>query len=310
MKVKLIKHICLFILSLLLFSGCTADTAETPEDTTAISDSGQMLNLSLIADTAFQERILTSEELGGNFNYGLYYSDVSDVQISIHESIIPLEDALRDGLVTEEELFCYVRMDARNGFCEEQSQSSHGLSHFTYVYPNFSVRLIYDLYETPDGQQHRISHMRIYAGSTEYGAYTNFTGTDQSLLDRENWGLSLSVQEVSPAGLTFVCDSAEGQQLGDLSFDGYVLTDGEVFIPNLDNTPYVTDYTQPVIKGSNTYLLDWADIYGELAPGDYEMWLYVTDNYEESALHPLMENYHDTQIYVLPFSIAQDHSVS
>ena len=57
------------------------------------------------------------------------------------------------------------------------------------------------------------------------------------------------------------------------------------------------------MEGAAEIQLDWADIYGELPSGEYEIWLYIQDIFDESQVHPLMQDYHDMQIYPVEFSI-------
>ena len=53
-------------------------------------------------------------ELGGNFEEDIVYLSLSDVNITIDTSVYPLEEAIRDSLITVEEIFAYARLDARN----------------------------------------------------------------------------------------------------------------------------------------------------------------------------------------------------
>lgn len=49
----------------------------------------------------------TSDELGGNFSEKLIYNfNITSVTIDIGGQSMPLNEALRDGFITEEEIFC------------------------------------------------------------------------------------------------------------------------------------------------------------------------------------------------------------
>ena len=234
------------------------------------------------------------------------YSGLTDVLIEIGGEQRKLEDALRDGAITEEEIFCYARMDASAGFCEERCVSRHGLSHFTYHYPECSLRIIYDIYETPDGKQHLISDLFLYPPDTHnMGPYTNFfyKGTNQRL-DREDWGLTLEVTEVQATGATVTCTQSGGQQIGQLDISAFMIGSAEsgewLLLPTLDFSGEMPGCDQAVrMEGSFRFRLDWSEAYGELPSGEYDIVFLVHDRFDETQVHPLMEDYTDSQTYEL-----------
>lgn len=250
--------------------------------------------------------VLTSDVLGGNFSQGLRCYDVADVRIDLNGEPIALEEALRDGSISEEEISCRAREDARNGFCEETWESSHGLTHFTYRYPDIQIRLIHDVYETPDGKQHLISHMCVYPVDRELGAYTDFYDDETGLrLDREDWGISLEIKEVSGAGLSVICVQSGGQQLGQLTFINFALTKDGQFVDRLDDSDHLPELSQPIaMEGNTDFSISFSQVYGQLPKGDYALVLYIRDEYDASRVHPLTENFTDIQLYEIPFSVS------
>ena len=248
---------------------------------------------------------LSSEETGGNFNRNVQYRGVKNVTVEIDGQTCALEDALCKGLLSEEELFYLARADARNGFCEEIQESYHGLTHFTYCYPKYNLRIIYDIYETPDGQQHLISDLCVYAPKINLSSYVDFYDDETGYrLDREDWGIEVEITEVISTGMSLICTQSGGQQIGELRTTGYMLANEEGFVTGLDGSAHIPSYDAPLQMDETTQLtLDWADIYGELPSGEYRLGLHVIDEFDKSQVHPLMVDYHDWQIYELRFTI-------
>ena len=83
-----------------------------------------------------------------------------------------------------------------------------------------------------------------------------------------------------------------------VSYNGEDLTrnDGFEAAPSLNATLQTDDVTELTI--------DWAEPYGELSSGEYEVVLWIKDIYDESQKHPLMRNFYDTQIYAVRFTVS------
>lgn len=246
----------------------------------------------------------TAEETGGNFNQCLFYKGVTDVTIDINGITKKLEDALKDGDITEEEVFLLARMDARAGNCEESVESLHGVSHFTYHYPDFDLRLIYDVLEAPNGKQYLISDMLLYCGSDSYkiAADTDFTDPETGLrLDTEDWGLAFELVDATDSGITVSCTQSGGQQIGQLVITDYtVYTYGK---EQLDNGNAMAYSMEIPMDGSCQFTIDWSETYGTLASGNYRLNLWVSDNYDASQIHPLMDNFRDWYVFDVEFTI-------
>lgn len=287
-------------------SGCSnvkpdeAKAAPVVETTTAPKEpqanSGQMLRLSLQKDEE-NDQLFSAEELGGNFNRGLLYRRVKDVTIEIDGEEIPLETALAQGKITEEALWYYGQQDARNGFCQENWESRLGLSWVTLDYGDYTVVMAKDVYETPDGQQHLISAMKVhdpqngkYIESIYGGFYDEETW---QRIDREDWGLTLEILEITPEGATVRSTQSGGQQIGTLNvawLNVYSNTD------NAWSTSVADNFEQIPLKmdGVTEFTIHWSDM---LNPGEYRLAFEITDVFEPEDVHPLMRDYYDTQVY-------------
>lgn len=304
------KKVLLMLALVLLVSltGCAAEQSASPTvpETTESVTPTPSLNLTVHTDPESWIS-LSSEETGGNYSEGVQYRNFDSVTIELDGTAIPFEQALRENLITEEEVFCYARMDARNGFCEQSTESNHGLTHFTFSYPEFNLRLIYDIYETPDGQQHLISDLCIYQRSDTYilDPYVDFYDSETGeRLDQEDWGIELEVNEVSPTGITLTCTQSGGQQIGQLYIDAYTLSNDDGAVSRLDNSAEAPSYTLDLqMEGTTQIAIDWTDVYGELPSGDYLISLWIYDRFTKSQVHPLMDDFHDWWLYSVTFTI-------
>lgn len=290
-----------------LLTGCGNPlTPGSEEGTLSAKTDTPNLNISIVSDLSVGNTIFRAENINGNFANDLSYYNVTDVTIEIDGVVLPLEDALQSGALTEEEIFAFARQDAKQGFCTEEYQSRHGLTHFTYRYLNYNLRLIYDVYETPDGQQHLICDMAIYPpNGMILGEYVDFLDEESNeRLDREDWGIMLEAAEVSSYGMSINCIQSAGQQIGQLHISNFVLANGNGFIECLNGSYEIPSYDIAIqMDGITQIPLDWTDIYGSLSSGTYVLCLYVNDVFDPAQVHPLMQDYHDMQIYTIEFSI-------
>ena len=278
----------------------------TASDTAAEPQQHLRLSVSFDDDADYVE--YTSDELGGNFSEKLIYNfNITSVTIDIDGQSMPLNEALRDGFITEEEIFCDARLDAREGFCEETYESLNGLTNFTFAYPDYNIRLLYDIYESPSGEQRLISEMVVYEKDTGLAPCHLFVDDETGeIYDLEDWGLSFEITEVSPTGMTIRCTHSGGQQIGQLEATGYYLSSNGLFLLLNDGSESSPPMDNVVFKDDDVteFTLDWAEPYGQLSSGEYRIMLYVHDVYDESQKHPLMRNFYDTQIYNLDFTIS------
>lgn len=256
------------------------------------------------SDHSLTNRIL-QEDLGGNFGNDISTPYLKDVSITLNGKTLPLDQAIREGAVSPEEIRAWLQLDARSGGCRKYQKSHNGLSVYVYCYDSFCVRVIHDIYETPDGKQHEIDMLDI---STLIG----FTVQDKLLLldkdgkylDREDWGLTFDILSADSQGMTIAYTQYNGQVLGQLvvEYASFYTPDMITCIPvwlELDDS--ATSLNIPLEKNAEgTFQLSWAD----LAPGEYCVRLTIFDVYSRRDVPPLTRNYHDYQSYDLLFTVS------
>lgn len=275
--------------------GCSAPVAET----------GQALLLHAVADSEGSKQLFRPAQLGNDITQNMYYVGLSSVTVTVDGHAMALEDALHQGTITFAQLAADAQLDARNGFCEESATSYNGVSYFVYRYPELSVGLVNDVYATPDGQQHLIRKLSVYAPDEDITPPNHYYDSNWGLLDLEDWGLTFSVEQVSATAITLRCTQSGGQQIGQLSVDWYSLRNEQGFLPNLSGTAESPSCEVALqMDGETQITLDWTEEYGSLPSGQYGLTLNIQDHYEPSQVHPLMQNFHDWQAYNLEFTIS------
>lgn len=273
----------------------------------APQESGPALKLSVVEDPQAEYDTLLEENTESSFTKVSIRSGIAQANIALDGETLSLADALESGRITQEEIAYLARLDAQNGYCEQTHATQNGLTHFTYQYPTFNLRIVYDVYVTPDGGEDLINHITIYPvrDNEILGPYVDFydpvTG---ERTDLEDWGLTFSLVTTSPTGATIECQQTGGQQIGQLSVDWYFLSNEAGFLTRLDESASSpTCGVNLNMDGDTTITLDWTDVYGQLPSGTYQLTLNVIDHFEEADVHPLMQDYHDWQQYTIDFSI-------
>lgn len=271
------------------------------------SEVGSALKISVVEDPEVGWTTLLSDNTSDSYVDVALHDGIAQANIEIGGETMPLGEALEKGLTTQEEIGYLARLDARNGFCQQTYATNNGLTHFTYQYPDFNLRVVYDVYVTPDGGADLINHIVIYPVRENeiFGPYVNFTdpATGQRT-DLEDWGLTFDIQDVTPTGVTIQCKQTGGQQIGQLSIDWYYLfnTDGIELAGNAD--PQAPGCNVKLNMGGETTLtLDWTEPYGQLPSGNYRLTLNIIDHFDPEQVHPLMQDFHDWQVYDIEFSI-------
>lgn len=297
--IPIIAIILIFSFSIGFLLGRSADT--TVSDT-SLSETRPAISQQLSLNVVHDEESGIREVLPG-----LTYDDFSEVTIRINNSSVMLEDAIQNGLISPEEIFAYARIDSKNQYCTETYLSQNGLTQFNYQYPEFDLRITYDVYETPDKKQHLISKIMIVQPNAEISSqyYDDTTG---ERIDLEDWGLNFHVSSTTPNGLTLLCDQSGGQQIGELFLDYYELycPDTNKYIPLAPGVTYLGEKQEDLfINNEEESLLsiDWTESFGTLDKGSYYIYLYIQDLYDEADIHPLMINFQDKQCYRIDFTI-------
>lgn len=288
--------------AVLMLSACEKTPAVQAVETAPEAIPVQALSITAQPDEENCERF-TAQELSGNFSNGLNIKYLKNVEITMDGQSLPLEEALKLGKISEEEICFSAREDARNGFCKETFESVHSVASFTYEYPEYHLLLIHDVYETPDGKQHLINEMTVYSprssdGYTSHqeGPYWHFLNDEGYIMDKEDWGLTFYAKDISPTGLVLESTQANGQQTGQLVITAYDIRQGDRPLGPLDSSAQIPGIELPVmLNGSGEYTLDWTDVYGPLSAGEYTVSLGVSDRFDAETAHPLIQNFTDYQ---------------
>ena len=301
--------VCLLVLSA-FFLGRSLGSAETA---TEDGLSKRNLRLSATTDRNEPDKVIPLEL--GNFPEAHYWS-VKDVTVQLDGTRMPLEDALREGLVTVDDVIASAREDAASGRCKESSQSKNGLAVFRYHYPAFNLQSLYDIYETPDGWRHRITDFSVYGIGRDPGYSIGWDEETGDPIDYEDWGLTFTVTQLSPSGVTLECAQSGGQQFGRLNVAGLMLSrknpdtqdwervepldasiGADIYKAYSEITPKPED--DLAMGGTKELTYDLEAMFGRLTAGEYEISLKIVDCYDEADVPPLSRNFYDVQWYTV-----------
>lgn len=284
-----------------LFPGARAEGSEADQRHLRIS-------ATVNADAGFTNIPLEQ----GNYKE-LSLLNLENVTIDLDGAALTLEDALREGRVTPEQLVAWARLDASEGLCNEVAKSKNSLTEFTYRYPKFgyTLRSIYDLFQAPNGRQYLIADVTIYAASMEPRYSLPVDEQTGCTIDFEDWGLDFEISEVDCTGLTIACTQSGGQQLGTLEVQTQWLerkNPDTLAWENVEEAQTGTAWAPPAngpltMGGTSSLFFDFAEPFGSLPAGDYRLTVEIADHYNEAEVHPLMRNYRDVQWYTIEFTI-------
>lgn len=119
------------------------------------------------------------------------------------------------------------------------------------------------------------------------------------------WGLSLSVENVTPTGLTLVCTQSGGEAIGDLRTGSYYSLivqeeDGWYRVPYLIPEDKVVWTMQAYNLSDNTVKWDigWEWLYGKLPSGTYRILKTITDEGGEGE-------FVDSEVFYVEFEIEE-----
>lgn len=295
--------LCLVLLVAVLLAGCSAEapatTASQPEE------KGQRLH---ITGTNTDDTYRKSYTVPGTERaVSVFHFD--DAAIDVDGQPVLLQKALEEGLVVPEEIAAWARLDALDGFCEMKAESEKGLTTFTYFYTDqFTLKVVNDILESPDGKQHHIETVSIYAPNRTTGSGGAYYGKDGQPLAKEDWGLSFAVEDITPAGFTLVCtQSGGGHQVGALTLESFTLycVDTESFVHKKDGAIGNAIEGNVVIEQDTTgrVTLDWSETIGELPSGKYAVTVTVLDDFDKETVHPLLVKYQYHQDHTVEFTI-------
>ncbi len=120
-----------------------------------------------------------------------------------------------------------------------------------------------------------------------------------------NWGLSVSVKDVSPTGVTLVFSQSGGAIKGELQTGtpfGVEMWNGSFWEPydSISGEPLAWNMlAYPIMADSEREIrCDWSYVYGELPPGKYRIYKDISDFYHSATGY-------DTHRYYAEFEIEQ-----
>lgn len=236
------------------------------------------------------------------YKYGLKqisYSYLSEVRIIINGTDMLLADAITDELISFEKIAAWAKLDSESGFCTVTCKSKNGLTQSIYRYSNYELMIYDDIYETPDGSHHHIQSCSILPPGRSSRISVIHIDPSGKILDREDWGITIKPIQVSATEVKFQIDQSGGQQIGSLATKAFFL----------DCETEGTSILQDKIKidlnlgGTTEINWNWQQNIGKLPSGTYRLTFQVLDTYDESQVHPLMQNYHDSQYYGFSFTV-------
>lgn len=262
------------------------------------ADSGPQLQLTVTENgDAFTQ--LEDSEIRSVFNNGICFQGVENVVVSLDGKQLPLEDAIRQGLLDPETLRYFCSRDAKNGFCVQSQISYHGLNNETFHYPDYSLLLVEDLLEASDGEQYPVTYLAVYNHLGETSVISDFVDPATGLsVTREDWGVHFSVEKEAD-DLKVTCTQKAGMAAGTLKIVDCMILDAE---------------KNPIqISSADSILLDLGDGYslkmndtteiriplaGELPEEGCYLSLGIQDVFSDN--HPLIKKYHAYQRYEIP----------
>jgi len=290
------------------FVGKTTGIKEKSQDAADLSVQNLCLYVTVEKKTGITT--ISADQLGDRYDGKITYLGLSDIAIDIDGTVWDLEDAIRSGKTSVDEMIALARLDAINGVCTESARSTNGLTQLTYRYPEFYLLYIYDIYETPSQGQHLISKFAICAPSETLSFVYRDDETGKPI-DYEDWGLNFEVAAAHDAGITLKCTQHGGQQIGELFVEAYDLYKRNT---ELGTEEYIEPLTDAVSgerspnchiprEDTTEILLDFSQSYGNFSDGTYVAYLTIEDQYDKDEVPPLMRNYYDRQRFDISFTI-------
>lgn len=302
-KHRFFMYLLTITILILNLSACSDQNQFSSESQDLSSEIFLQISLKSTADYSVGAEFSTNE-LGNNFQHGLVYQRVYDVTITVGGNTLSLDEALRNGLITEEDIFYYAKLDAKAGNCQLSHESTNGVASYFFDYPGFNLRLIYDVLEAPDKSQHQISHMYLSPpGDPHFSPYI-FYDQNGIRYDIEDWGLEFFVKSVTSSSITIETNQTPGQEIGQLNISYYIIAKDGEYLPRTDTNSVITAFTIPIkMNGTGEVSFDWTDFYGALPSGKYELLLYIEDIFDSDQVHPLMTDFMDQWVYKIEFIV-------
>lgn len=281
----------------------TENTTPTAEITAGEDTAQQNLNLSF--DHNLDSYFYIPLEQGNYTSVSGYGMD--NIAIEIDGVPMDLEKALTEGHISVDEIVALARADDRQGTCNEVAESENGVTNFIYYYNNFRLRHVYDIYETPDGSNHLIASISFWSIGHEPAFNPSFCDGFGKRVDYEDWGLEFTGSKTDQKSITVTYSQSGGQQFGELKVENFALYNAydanPVLLPDGEIWTELSDAVVLRRDGESEFTLDLESIYGSVPAGDYRLELRITDVYDPETVHPLTQNFYDTQYYSIKITV-------
>ena len=288
----------------LLLSACTGQATAAPAETMP-AERGRWLDIS--AEVLAENPKPTTELTVPGTDRTLSYKGLIEPKILIDGSYVPLEKAVENGQITPEQVVCYAQLDAAEKNCREFYYTENGLTQFTYFYEDYVVWVVWDVFQTPAKGDRLIREVLIcdYIQTSNL-SNSGFKDENGNSLGSEDWGLTFEVAEVTATGMTLRITQSGGQHIGKLCITQFTMTpyewtgEGEVpvdfvgYMLNAEDGQYVIEN-----DGVTEFYFDWEAQYGAIAPGSYQLRLYLQDAFDARDVHPLMRDFTDAQMHTI-----------
>lgn len=279
------------------------------EDTSTVSPRLQLFT-TIDDDISFLQ--VSPEDLGSTYSIDMQYYGFSEIAIEVDGQKVELLTAIRNNLITPEEIIAFAKIDARNDLCNMEYHSNWGYTHYAFSYENFEIVSVYDVFEAPDGQQYHQERITFatpgFYGNTTFGAPFIEINGNRTYLASENWGLTFEPVYSDSQSLQVSCLQQEGQQIGELQVYHYTIqkvnnTDSLSPLLSKESDNEQKPYATIQSNSTTNFIIDWRERYGTLPPGKYVLSLYIEDVYD--SIHPLMKNFQDKQKHSIQFEILE-----
>lgn len=269
------------------------------------------IEISVILGSQTDYKEFLPEDLSNHAN-AIVYHGLSEVNVSLNGETMKLEQAIKDGLVTIEEIISQARIDAKNSHCAESYVSTNGLTTFTYRYKDFEIFYTADIFEAPDGEPYLIQDFRI----AQPGIYRNYAPSlsyadqdgDYINLARENWGINFEVTASSPSELKISISQSGGQQFGRVFITDIFLCSVQDGSTKIFKTPEILKEgsTFEIQQEKNSELnIDFSKDDFSLPEGNYLLEICVDDIFDHAELHDFCRDYTTRQFYSVNFQVSK-----
>ena len=154
------------------------------------------------------------------------YCGVSDVYIYLNRTSERLEDASKTAISPRRKSFSVpVRTHGKATVRKLLRQITVCPSIPTLS--TYDLRLTYDVFNSPNGKSYPISQMLLFRTAENYIIIPSCQFVDPEtgpFLNREDWGLTFELSNVTSHGATVTCTQSGGQQIGQLKINGYYIS--------------------------------------------------------------------------------------